>query len=62
MLKLTTGMADACEAESLNAQANEAYKAGLLDAAVELYSKAISCDPSNPKYPCNRAAAYLQLR
>ena len=50
-------------AESFNAQANQAYKDGLCDQALQLYTQAIECDPSGTaKYFANRAAVRLQTR
>ena len=45
----------------LKTQGNEAMKAGRCEAAIEFYSCAISCDPSNVLFYNNRAQAYLKI-
>ncbi|XP_034035218.1 small glutamine-rich tetratricopeptide repeat-containing protein alpha [Thalassophryne amazonica] len=49
------------EAEQLKTDGNDQMKVDNFAAAVEFYSKAISLNPQNAVYYCNRAAAYSKL-
>ncbi|KAJ3107839.1 DnaJ sub C member 7 [Phlyctochytrium planicorne] len=49
------------EAERIKAQANVLYKEKRYIDAIELYSKCIELQPSNPTYYGNRSAAYTML-
>ncbi|KAI8846137.1 hypothetical protein BC829DRAFT_376017 [Chytridium lagenaria] len=52
----------ALEAEQIKAQANLLYKEKEYSDAIELYSKCIELQPSNPTYYGNRSAAYTMLK
>uniref|UniRef100_A0A1A8HGE7 Small glutamine-rich tetratricopeptide repeat-containing protein alpha n=1 Tax=Nothobranchius korthausae TaxID=1143690 RepID=A0A1A8HGE7_9TELE len=49
------------EAERLKSDGNDQMKVENFAAAVEFYAKAISMNPQNAVYYCNRAAAYSKL-
>ncbi|KAG7232536.1 hypothetical protein INR49_008408 [Caranx melampygus] len=49
------------EAERLKTDGNDQMKVENFSAAVEFYSKAITLNPQNAVYYCNRAAAYSKL-
>lgn len=49
------------EAERLKTDGNDQMKVENFGAAVEFYSKAITINPQNAVYYCNRAAAYSKL-
>lgn len=56
------GTAKNAEAENLKGQGNVAMQAKKYDEAIELYSRAIEIQPTNPIYLSNRAAAYSATR
>lgn len=45
---------------NLKTQGNEAMKAGRCEAAIDFYTRAIACDPSNVLFFNNRAQAFLK--
>ena len=49
------------EAENLKIKGNEAYKNKHYTEAIDLYTKAIELNKSEPSYLTNRATAYLKL-
>ncbi|KAF9524422.1 hypothetical protein CPB83DRAFT_861342 [Crepidotus variabilis] len=49
-------------ADKIKEQGNTAFKAAKYVEALDLYSKAIELNPSEPSYLTNRAAAYMQLK
>ncbi|KAJ6469745.1 hypothetical protein C8R47DRAFT_766780 [Mycena vitilis] len=52
----------AIRAEKVKEQGNIAFKAKRFGDAVELYSKAIEMNPTEPAYLTNRAAAYMGIK
>jgi stress-induced-phosphoprotein 1 len=48
-------------AEEHNAKGGAVFKSGQFPDAIKEYSEAIKRGPSNPKYYCNRATAYMKL-
>ena len=50
------------QAERYKSQGNQALQVGQYAEAIELYSKAISLEPSNEVYFSNRCAAYAALQ
>ncbi|XP_014247279.1 small glutamine-rich tetratricopeptide repeat-containing protein alpha-like isoform X2 [Cimex lectularius] len=52
---------DKKEAEKLKTEGNSAMNSNLFSEAIALYTKAISHDPKNAVYYCNRAAAHSKL-
>lgn len=50
------------EAERLRLEGNEAFKAGRLEDAVQLYTRAIEADGTNSVIYSNRAQVYLNLK
>lgn len=48
-------------AEELKTRGNDQMKLGHYSEALDLYTKAISLNPRNPVYYCNRAAAFSRL-
>ncbi|KAH7918272.1 TPR-like protein [Leucogyrophana mollusca] len=49
-------------ADTVKEQGNVAFKAKRYGEAIDLYSKAIGMDPSEPSYLTNRAASYIALK
>jgi len=58
----TTARVMADQAERYKSQGNQALQQGQYKEAIELYTKAIALEPSEPVYFSNRAAAYAALK
>lgn len=50
------------QAEVIKELGNEQFRKGQYDAAIELYSKAITLNPNEPAYLTNRAASHMALK
>lgn len=58
----SSGTIDKAQAEEIKQQGNEEFKKNNFTRAIELYSKAISLNPTEASYYSNRAACYQKLK
>jgi len=49
------------KAEAFKNKGNDQFKKGQYQEAIDLYSEAIECCPSNPAYYTNRCIAYIKI-
>lgn len=61
LYKRKATLEERAEAETLKVEANLAMGEGKYAKALHLYTTAIECDPRNPVYYCNRAAAKSRM-